>query len=202
VAKGGLGFVSSGAAAKLLTATNVYIKDNQISGTQYNIYFNYVNFGDLHIEGNTLVCSASAAPSVTVLNSTVRNIYFNSNITANANNYYYPVRLVATHYIEFTSNKLSNHDTLGGISLTADNILINNNWTVGCSGSPSLIGRSFHAIYTGTNQVITSGSTAPASGTWKVGDRCLNSAPAVGQPKGWVCVIAGTPGTWVSEGNL
>ena len=29
-----------------------------------------------------------------------------------------------------------------------------------------------------------------------------NSAPAVGQPKGWVCTVAGNPGTWVSEGNL
>lgn len=42
----------------------------------------------------------------------------------------------------------------------------------------------------------------PATGTWKVGDRVVNSEPSVGQPKAWVCVVAGTPGTWVSEGNL
>ena len=202
VAKSDLGFVSSGAAAKLLTATNVYIKDNKISGTQYNIYFNYVNFGNLHIDGNTLVCSSSAAPSVTVSNSTIGNIYFNRNKTYNANSYYYPVRLVATNYIEFCGNKLHNHDNMGGMSLTASNILVNNNWTVGCSGTPVLNGRYFHSIYTGTNQVITSGSTAPAYGTWKLGDRCLNSSPTAGQPKGWICLGEGTPGTWVSEGNL
>jgi hypothetical protein len=45
-------------------------------------------------------------------------------------------------------------------------------------------------------------SAAPTSGTWSVGDRVFNSVPSVGQPKGWLCTVAGTPGTWVSEGNL
>lgn len=35
-----------------------------------------------------------------------------------------------------------------------------------------------------------------------VGARIENSAPTVGQPKAWVCTVAGSPGTWVSEGNL
>ncbi len=38
-----------------------------------------------------------------------------------------------------------------------------------------------------------------------VGDRVLNAAPAVGQPKAWICTAAGTggaSGTWTSEGNL
>jgi hypothetical protein len=44
--------------------------------------------------------------------------------------------------------------------------------------------------------------TAPLTGTWSVGDRVFNSVPSVGQPKGWLCTVAGTSGTWVSEGNL
>lgn len=47
-----------------------------------------------------------------------------------------------------------------------------------------------------------SGTAAPSTGSAKVGDRCINTAAAVGQPKGWICTVAGTPGTWVSEGNL
>lgn len=50
--------------------------------------------------------------------------------------------------------------------------------------------------------VQTTSGAVPATGTWAVGDYCKNSAPAVGQPKGWYCTVAGTPGTWVSEGNL
>jgi hypothetical protein len=49
----------------------------------------------------------------------------------------------------------------------------------------------------------TPASTAPWNASaWIVGDRAFNSAPAVGSPKGWLCTVAGTPGTWVSEGNL
>jgi len=46
------------------------------------------------------------------------------------------------------------------------------------------------------------GTAAPGSGTYKVGDRFFNSNPTVGQPKSWVCTVAGTPGTWVTEGRL
>jgi len=34
------------------------------------------------------------------------------------------------------------------------------------------------------------------------GDRFAQQVSVVGQPKGWSCTVAGTPGTWVSEGNL
>ena len=42
----------------------------------------------------------------------------------------------------------------------------------------------------------------PTSGAWDVGDRIYDSTPTTGSPKSWVCTVAGTPGTWVSEGNL
>tara|TARA_R110000868_G_scaffold334331_2_gene595067 strand:+ start:557 stop:1951 length:1395 start_codon:yes stop_codon:yes gene_type:complete len=45
-------------------------------------------------------------------------------------------------------------------------------------------------------------SVAPTTGTWRVTDIVMSSAPTIGQPKGWVCTVAGTPGTWVSIGNL
>ena len=45
-------------------------------------------------------------------------------------------------------------------------------------------------------------SAVPPSGYWTVGDRVQNTVPVVGQPKGWVCTVSGSPGTWVSEGNL
>lgn len=45
-------------------------------------------------------------------------------------------------------------------------------------------------------------SAVPTAGAWIVADRFFNSVPTVGQPKSWVCTVAGTPGTWVSEGNL
>ena len=47
-----------------------------------------------------------------------------------------------------------------------------------------------------------SATAAPTIGTWARGNEVHNSLPAVGQPKSWKCTIAGTPGTWVSTGNL
>ena len=37
---------------------------------------------------------------------------------------------------------------------------------------------------------------------WNVGDRAVFATPTIGSPKAWVCTVSGTPGTWVSEGNL
>ena len=45
-------------------------------------------------------------------------------------------------------------------------------------------------------------TAAPVSGAWVRGDRVFNAEPSIGQPKSWVCTVAGSPGTWVSEGNL
>ena len=51
-------------------------------------------------------------------------------------------------------------------------------------------------------QTVTTTNAAPTTGTWARGDICNNGTPTVGQPKGWICTVAGTPGTWVSTGNL
>lgn len=45
-------------------------------------------------------------------------------------------------------------------------------------------------------------AAAPASGAWEIGQYVLNSVPASAQPQGWVCTVAGTPGTWKAMANL
>jgi hypothetical protein len=51
-------------------------------------------------------------------------------------------------------------------------------------------------------KVETYGTAAPSTGTWAVGDRVWNTAPAAGGTPGWVCTTAGTPGTWKALANL
>lgn len=46
------------------------------------------------------------------------------------------------------------------------------------------------------------GTAIPVSGTYRVGDVVLNTLPASGQPFGWVCTAAGTPGTWAIISNV
>jgi hypothetical protein len=43
---------------------------------------------------------------------------------------------------------------------------------------------------------------APTTGTWKLGDVVVNTSPSAGGVPGWVCVTAGTPGTWKSMAAL
>lgn len=50
--------------------------------------------------------------------------------------------------------------------------------------------------------ITYSDTHTPWVGTWGVGSRVVNSVPAVGSPKAWVCIVAGSVGTWISEGNL
>jgi hypothetical protein len=45
-------------------------------------------------------------------------------------------------------------------------------------------------------------NATPGSAYSSVGDRIINNPPVVGQPKAWSCTVSGSPGTWVSEGNL
>src|SRR5207302_6679085 len=49
---------------------------------------------------------------------------------------------------------------------------------------------------------VTDGAMAPGNGTWNVGDMVLNKVPVGGASAGWVCVAAGTPGTWSRFGFI
>jgi len=64
------------------------------------------------------------------------------------------------------------------------------------TGISNILPRTFSA------SGIPSGTAPWSTMPWLVGDRAVNTVPAAGQPKAWICTVAGTPGTWVSEGNL
>jgi hypothetical protein len=57
-------------------------------------------------------------------------------------------------------------------------------------------------VVNGTNATDEYATAAPTAGAHLRGSRCWNTAPSVGQPPGWVCTVAGTPGTWVALANL
>ncbi len=49
---------------------------------------------------------------------------------------------------------------------------------------------------------VTTGTAAPATGTWTRGDIVWNTTPSAGGTPGWMCTTAGTPGTWKAMANL
>jgi len=49
---------------------------------------------------------------------------------------------------------------------------------------------------------VVYGSAAPTTNTWAVGDIVYDTTPSAGGKIGWVCVTAGTPGTWKQFGAI
>lgn len=82
-------------------------------------------------------------------------------------------------------------------------------WLVDNNTFKSVTTSTFGAAYQGIlfqsgtlNVIHTVGNAAPTTGTWAQGDHVVRQTQAAGAAKGWFCTVAGTSGTWVSEGNL
>ncbi|MFC3770440.1 glycosyl hydrolase family 28-related protein [Paenibacillus sp. GCM10012303] len=67
---------------------------------------------------------------------------------------------------------------------------------------PSLIGNTFTGATETSAPAFMYGTAAPIDGTWKQGDIFYNTNPTAGTNVGWICTIAGTPGTWKSFGAI
>jgi hypothetical protein len=91
------------------------------------------------------------------------------------------------------------------IELYADLVRANDFTSEGFSASyPSAIrqfGTKLNVLDLGGNSII-SATAVPSTGTWVTGDKAFNSAPASGEPLGWVCTSGGSPGTWQAFGVL
>jgi hypothetical protein len=54
----------------------------------------------------------------------------------------------------------------------------------------------------GGGQQIQWAAAAPVAGAWRVGDVIYNTVPSASGTIGWVCTVAGTPGTWKTWGAI
>jgi hypothetical protein len=73
------------------------------------------------------------------------------------------------------------------------------------AGAIEYNGTNFYATPgTVRKRIVTmvEGTAAPVTGTWAVGELVYNTAPAAAGYLGWVCVTAGTPGTWKGFGLI
>lgn len=92
--------------------------------------------------------------------------------------------------------------------ILSDNFVINDSG-VGYARYGIRLGSAYPITITNTNSfsgMVTGGvtyqSAAPTTGTWDKGDTRWNWNATSGQPMGWVCTVAGTPGTWTAMPNL
>jgi hypothetical protein len=155
----------------------------------YTAYFYYrtVNGGEVQIRGNY-----PYSPD-----STVRR---NANITlpdtrGGWNLYRFPLYLYDD--ADFTNQLYIQVQTVAGLAQEVDvsNVYLQKGY--GSSVLPAAA-TGYYALA----PMTYAGTAVPAAGDWRAGTYVRNIAPAVGSPKGWYCTVSGTPGTWVSEGNL
>jgi Right handed beta helix region len=66
----------------------------------------------------------------------------------------------------------------------------------------SVLGADLASMLQSFKAPVYAKSAIPAEGAWRVGERVVRNPPVVAQPKAWVNTVAGSPGTFVSEGNL
>lgn len=71
------------------------------------------------------------------------------------------------------------------------------------------ITQQVNALSAGYVNAVDAYTAAPTTGTWAVGDYVRNSAPAEAGGAGskyvitgWICTVAGTPGTWLACRSL
>lgn len=53
-----------------------------------------------------------------------------------------------------------------------------------------------------TSNAVVYTTAAPTTGAWLRGDQAINTEPSASGAPGWVCVTAGSPGTWKARGNV
>jgi hypothetical protein len=139
-------------------------------------------------------------------NSKLIRVKFLENI-ADSNNYYISKGAVTTEKVSNSGPRIGWGSTIpngGGTgSLYDGNDDYNNHADITTNLFRAIGLSQYHQDpNTANSRLLFSQPSAPTTGTWKLGDCCLNSSPTVGSPKGWSCTAGGTPGTWTPESQV
>lgn len=187
---------------------NVIVSNNNIRGQQTGIIVR--NLCDaINITGN-IILTSTVAPYTAIrlianidplTNVQITNNYINGNANVGKGIVCYSEDFII-------SNSLIANNSITGCStgLTIGQAAQIDRFTIGPNLYASNTVDIDPGLYTGLNTTLIKPfpllAAPPATGYWFVGDTVYNSAPAAGAPQGFVCTVAGTPGTWESMANL
>ena len=174
------------------------IEDNGVAGTGIRrsgiIVSRYFNNQKVIVSGNTFVSSANEGNTTGQLYSIVGVAGGDFSRTTNfiTNNQFiftgtfssaYPANL-AVLPISF------GFDNTGGSVFQFEIMPINGNL------NSKMVQPSADGFQAGYPYMVGFATAIPLSGTFRQGDYLLNAVQTSGQPFGWICTTAGTPGTW------
>jgi len=197
------------------TAINISGNTFYSTGSAHNkfVFLNplYGDLNNLNISNNTINGGRIGTLYTNYAIANIDKVVFANNVYDGGIEFFYALGLPAlpaqSTGIVFDSNTMPNTTGVFFDGASAGNVkwTIRKNFTpawfsFGGSGLGALT-NTYSIRYSDVDGVWVS-NAVPTKLTWKVGDRVKTILPSVGQPKGWICTVAGTPGTWVSEGNL
>ncbi|WP_367645853.1 right-handed parallel beta-helix repeat-containing protein [Paenarthrobacter ureafaciens] len=191
--------------AVLIGATFVDVQDVAIRGLKIDGTSNagvglYVSGGD-NITVEQVNINNTAASGINFINNPKKIVLRDGRITN------------ATDYGVFSNTSTSELlvqcievDTVGGLSRAfyagGGNVAFENNKSNATTNLLVASGTRKRERNNSWNAAQAPGTAAPTVGTYSVGDIIWNSAPAASGTMGWVCVTAGTPGTWKTFGSI
>lgn len=178
-----------------INAQSCTVSGNMIKGGLVNL-----NATDCAVNGNIFFDTSSTVDAGIKL---FGNTSFTGNVAKGWNNY---IQLRADFEGTVSSNVIHTTSTQNAITIlagaigTADNNNIDN---AGAGGRITQYDGKFSIDeFTSRQLVRQSRTAAPTSGTWQLGDIVWSRTPAPSGTIGWVCVTAGTPGTWKTFGAI
>lgn len=195
---------------QLTLSHNIVKKTN---ASDYLLYPLESNIGYLVIDNNMLVGDTGYITNVDSANNPLACVrYFNGSVWAQATkdnymyvnqNNIYTVSPAGRNYVYIKENEFLK----GGPTSTLPTIndLMPAGITYGDRNVNKLLflNKNVNKWYDSLgNTPVAKRSSIPGSGTYAVGDIVWNSTPSAGGNIGWVCVTAGTPGTWKSFGSI
>jgi hypothetical protein len=167
----------------------LYVTNNFLLGEDYTV--NSANNVGVKWAGN---------PPIYVLDNQIRNFYhgvYQSN--------YLTGRAFSQQFIDRNVFNLCTNGIMVAGTTTAPVLPVQDNVFISCVTKASGAALGSDVVYIAQrfgDKIYFQAASVPTVGTWAIGDRAQQATPVVGQPKGWFCTVSGTPGTWVSEGNL
>lgn len=201
-------------------AKNIYVKNNTVytvghAGVHVNV--GATTTGSYTIDSNRIYYTNNNSTSGSSLTRASISVDASTSVSI-VNNYLglddateaalYGIRFGSTAtYCEINGNFITGSTTqTTGVSNSAstDYDLANtgSNNQFGSKVTTTNAGAPLCTIHSDGTRTIKVTTAAPTAGTWILGDRAVRTPPVVGQPKAWTVTVAGTPGTWTSEGNL
>jgi len=164
----------------------------------------------INLDANSRFCSIDGN---TIRQVTGRGILVQAPNCVVSNNYVYDWGSIGIEF-ESTSTVVGNQllGLTGTNSLKLGNVPSDTDWTVVsnnvCQDTAAdetdfdkLAVCSNNAILNLGNRVMF-GAAAPLAGTFTRGDKMYHNGPSASGTVGWVCVAAGTPGTWKAFGTI